>query len=274
MANTPKVDMITSFSGGEFTPALAGHVDFEAYKSGSRFLENLIPEVQGGLKKFYGTREVAVLSNPSDYKMVPFDGQDDPIVLVFHDGIISVIDGDDYYDTDLTTNIHGFGKLTWAQQNSVIYFAHPGVPPFSIRCLGRGDDLKMVFVFEDNQFVDVPYFPLGWKGNFNGTITTNGNTGTVEVEAQRVVSTKLKLPAFLEGASGGKNVLIKAGAPYIPVLEINALGRGGQQSTRYTVNYGTTTVSLIRRRNGVETVVTSVNTGVVVTDTTQQSRQS
>lgn len=255
MANTPKVDMITSFSGGEFTPALAGHVDFDAYKSGSRFIENLIPEVQGGLKKFYGTREIAVLSEPNDYVMVPFDGLDVPAVLVFHDNVISVVDSDDYYDTGLGFSFSGLNKLDWAQQNSVVYFAHPSSAPFFVRYLGRGDDNKLVFTIGEMGFVDVPYFPVGWNGNYGGTVITDGESGLVNVSAQAVVSLRLPLPSFLSGTVGEKNVLRDSSLTTEPALMYSV---GNQHPT---VSFGNTTVVVSRRRNGVVTDIYSILTG-------------
>lgn len=253
MANSPKVDMITSFSGGEYTPALAGHVDMEAYKNGSRYIENLIPEVQGGLKKFYGTRELAVLTQPSDYVLVPFDGLDTPVVLVFHDGVVSVVDGDNYYDTSLSISVAGLSKLTWAQQNAVMYFAHPTTPPFSIRYLGRDNNSKLVFQFEEITFKEVPYFPVGWDGNFNGTITTNGETGTIQVSTGTVTTLKLKLPASFVGSSGAVNVLRGD--------QVACLVRK-RDSSSFTATLGNTTVELIRKRNGVESVVATISTGI------------
>lgn len=260
MANTPKADMITSFSAGEFTPALAGHIDFEAYKSGSRFIENLIPEVQGGLKKFYGTREIAVLTNPRNYVMVPFDGLDAPVVLVMHDGIVSVVDGDFYYDTDISVTVPDLYKLDWAQQNSVIYFAHPACMPFEIRHIGRDEDTgQLLFRMDMSSFVDEPYFPIGWKGNFGGTITTSGESGTITLSAEVTASCRLKVPDVLANSSGTVDVLLP-GATKLAVIDPTiTYGSGstpGQPSAPLVL--GKTKVSIIRKRDGVESVVMTI----------------
>lgn len=256
MANSTKVDITTAFNAGEFTPALAGRIDFQDYKYSARFVENFLPEVQGGLKKFYGTRKIAVINKPDDYLMVPFDALDEPVVLVFHDNAVSVIDGDDYYDTDMSITVAGLRKLNWVQQNSVMYFAHPTTPPFSIRCYGRGDDSKLIFSIEEISFIDVPYFPMEWSGNFNGEITTDAETGTVHVSAGTTVTLKVKLPDSIAGTSGAINTLRPNAGSGIPVL-VKKLG------SDYTVTLGDTKVQLIRKRNGVESVVTTVSTGVM-----------
>lgn len=253
MANSTKVDIATAFNAGELTPALAGRVDFQDYKYGMRFVENFLPEVQGGLKKFYGTRKIAVIAKPDDYVMVPFDALDKPVVLVIHDGAVSVIDGDDYYDTDLTISVAGLKELNWAQSNAIMYFVHPTTAPFSIRCYGRDNDNKLIFRIEEIGFVDVPYFPVGWDGNFNGTITTDGETGTVHLTAGSTVTLSLKMPDSIANTSGAINVL--RGNPVASLVKSIA-------NDNYNVTLGATKVQLIRRRNGVETVVTTISTGV------------
>lgn len=258
MSNATKVDVTTAFNAGEFTPALAGRIDFQDYKYSARFIENFIPEVQGGLKKFYGTRKVAVIAKPSDYVMVPFNGLDEPVILVFHDGIISVIDGDDYYDTELSFSIAGLKQLQWAQQNAVMFFAHPTTPPFTIRCYGRGEDNKLIFTIGEASFIDVPYFPVGWAGNFNGTITTDGETGTIHLTAGTTATLRLKLPDVIADTSGAINVL--RGTPVATLLK-------GYGNDNYNASLGATKVQLIRKRNGVETIVTEVDTGVQQTVT-------
>lgn len=253
MANATKVDVTTAFNAGEFTPALAGRIDFQDYKYSARFIENFLPEVQGGLKKFYGTRKIAVINKPDDYVLVPFDALDNPVILVVHDGLISVIDGDDYYDTTLTITVAGLKELRWTQQNAVMYFVHPTVMPFTIRCYGRdsGNNNKLIFRLEEIEFLDVPYFPVGWAGNFNGTITTDGEVGTIHVTAGTTASLSLKLPDIIVGTSGSVNVLR---GPAVSVL-----------TGENTYSLGATKVQLIRKRNGVESVVSDITTGITKT---------
>lgn len=260
MANATKVDVTTAFNAGEFTPALAGRIDFQDYKYSARFIENFIPEVQGGLKKFYGTRKIAVIAKPSDYVMVPFNGLDRPVVLIVHDGIVSVIDGDDYYDTSLRVAAAGLKSLQWAQQNAVMYFAHPDVPPFEIRCYGRGDDNKLIFTINEIGFIDVPYFPVGWNGNFNGVITTSAETGVITVSSVTTAVLRLKLPDVITSTSGVINVLSQNADMTQTV--VSKVG-----STNYSATTGTTHIRLIRKRNGVETVVSSFTSGVEQTVT-------
>ena len=253
MADSYKPNITTGFSAGEFTPALAGRVDFQDYKYGARLIENLLPEIQGGLKKFYGTREIAVVAEPTNYVMVPFDGADSPVVLFLHDGAVSVADGNDYYDIDLQISVNDYTKLNWQQNNDMIFFVHPDSYPFAINYLGRDQDGKHKFVNANISFKEEPYFALGWDGNFNGEITTNAETGTVTITTIAQVSGRLYLPDFLQGLSGDKNVLSET--------DQTAKLRASYDQTHYTVTLGTTDLQIIRKRNGTETLVSHVNTG-------------
>ena len=60
-----KVQPYTSFNAGEYSPELAGRVDLESFGSSSRFMSNMMSQVSGGVKKFYGTTHVAEVT-PKD----------------------------------------------------------------------------------------------------------------------------------------------------------------------------------------------------------------
>lgn len=254
MADQYKPNITTGFNAGEFTPALAGRVDFEDFKYGARLIENLLPEVQGGLKKFYGTREIAVVAQPTNYVMIPFDGADNPIVLFLHDGAVSVADGNDYYDIDLQISVSDYTKLYWQQNNDIIYFAHPDSYPFAINYLGRDQDGHHKFVNANISFKEEPYFALGWDGNYNGTITTNGDNGTVTVSIISQSGGRLYFPAFLQGVSGDKNVLSQT--------DQTAKLRSRYDSTNYTVTLGNTQIQILRKRGGNTTVLYTFDVGV------------
>lgn len=251
MAVQYKANLTTGFNGGELSPALAGRVDIDEYKFGARFVENFIPEIQGGLKKFYGTALVSVVDLPNDYCIVPFHGGDTTMFLYLHDGIVQLVADGTLYDTDITISCSGLSKLRWAQLNDEIFFVHPDTKPFIINFLGyNSDDERYEFVGGEFEFKDVPYFPLGWKGNYRGTITTTpynasstAASGTIRVSSTSVAQTRLQLPEIVRGVSGAVNLF----GPY-NVCSVNT-------------GFGTTTVQLIRIRNDVESVVFSGTTG-------------
>lgn len=228
--------MTTAFNAGELTPALAGRVDFEDYKYGARLIENFIPEIQGGLKKFYGTRHIATIDKPNNYIMVPFDGADDPLVLVFHDGTVGCIFADTYYETGINISLPDYTRLRWTQMNDILFFAHPASAPFQIELLGVDRNTKRyVFNYTPTQFQDVPYFPVGWRGNYAGEVTSNGSgaAGTVTeltISAPyKQRSLVLSLPQILVGTSGARNVISKNGL----VTDVLSAGTSAEHTGTY-----------------------------------------
>ena len=260
MSDKTKIDVLTAFSSGEFTPSLAGRVDLQDYKFGSRFVENFIPEVQGGLKKFYGTKKIGSIGTPDRSIMVPFDGADQPIILVLHDGVVSVVDDENFYDLDISINVGEYYNLNWQQNNDIIFFAQQDTMPFAIKYKGRDENGKCVFEQETIEFVDVPYFPIGWSGNYNGVVKTDGDSGTVTVTMQTQVEGRLYLPDFLKNISGDKNVIS-------PTNTKASVAAYRYDNSHHTYNYriGATNIEILRYRGGATTVLSTVSIGSIKT---------
>lgn len=265
MASEYKANLTTGFNAGELTPALAGRVDFDDYKFGARFIENLIPEVQGGLKKFYGTRHVATLQNPTAVLFVPWHGLPDPVVLVFHDGTISVVAANSYYDTGIQTSINDTSKLSWVQNNDTMFFAHPDSWPFFVQYFGIDSDKRQyVFKAGRHEFTDVPYFPLGWAGNYNKTLTTteyDGSKGLIEVKAYDQVGGLLTLPDKLKNIVSARNITAESGSSS-DVLS------AGTNLVAKNVTHGDTVIDILRKRGEEVSIVKSISIGTVKKDST------
>ena len=274
MAEQYKPNIATAFTSGELTPALAGRVDIEDYKYGARLIENFIPEVQGGLKKFYGTRNIATIDSLNDFVMVPFDGADDPIVLLFHDGKISVIASDDYYDLEgVVPQVTNCSLLRWAQMNDKIFFAHPDCPPFTIELLGLNRETKKYEFVASNisdNLISAPFFPLGFTGNYGydpeDFVTASGYKGDITIEAAAVDSYLiLKLPDKLKDIVGQRNVLDEANSP-TTVLS------AGTSSEPKATTVGTTVISLIKE--GVDEPIKELTIGSVQNLTLGESSEA
>lgn len=265
MASEYKANLTTGFNAGELTPALAGRVDFDDYKFGARFIENLIPEVQGGLKKFYGTRHIKTLTVANSFIMVPWNGLSSPTVLVFHDGTISVIAGDDYYETGIQTSITDATGLTWAQNNDTMFFAHKDHWPFFIQYFGIDPETQhYIFKADKTEFTEVPYFPLGWSGNYNKTLTTteiDGSKGLITVTAYEQVGGLLTLPPKLRNIASSRNVTSSTG-------EITDVLSAGTNLSAATVTHGATIIDVMRKRGDVESIVKSITIGTTKTEST------
>lgn len=181
-----KTQQITNFNSGEFSPQLAGRVDLEAFAGSARKISNLLPEVTGGLKKFYGTKHVTEIDS-EPVVMVPFINRHEPMALIIRENNIGLVYSDNYEELSIRIpNGLDISKLRWKQINDRILFAHPDVQPFSIDFNGISDSGEYQFLIETLEFDEVPYFPIGWKGDYNGELllepvddTVNSYTATI-----------------------------------------------------------------------------------------------
>lgn len=200
MADSNKrVQPYTSFNAGEYSPELAGRVDLESFGSSSRFMSNMMSQVSGGIKKFYGTTHIAekqLTEGVAGVKMIPFINKHEPMVLVFW-GIdrgsanpaeqisVGLIYGDEYEDLNITLpSSININELRWKQINDVIIFAHESVQPLGIKFYGlapEGSQNKYLFTAESIVFDEVPYFPIGSKSDYNGELEASGISGQITI---------------------------------------------------------------------------------------------
>ena len=202
-----KTQQITNFTSGEFSPQMAGRVDLEAFASSARKISNFLPEVTGGLKKFYGTRHVAEVDTARQQVLVPFINKYEPMALLIRDGATGLVRSGEY--EELSVKIPGgldISKLRWKQVNDRILFAHPDVQPFSIDFQGIDDSGKYLFTTDFIEFDEVPYFPIGWKGDYSGSLvfeSVSGATNTYTATIESGVSVLLSYPEPIADSSFG-----------------------------------------------------------------------
>lgn len=240
-----KTQQITNFNSGEFSPQLAGRVDLEAFAGSARKISNLLPEVTGGLKKFYGTKHVAEIDS-EPVVMVPFINRHEPMALVIRENNIGLVYSDNYEELSIRIpNGLDISKLRWKQVNDRILFVHPDVQPFSIDFHGLDESNKYKFTTDSIAFIDVPYFPIGWLGEYLG-----------ELEFAAVSGSENTYTASIPG--GG--ALVDIPFPY-PVNTTNTYSRwsGEEYDGRDGYTVSAPQVSLIKvTDSGEETLVTGV----------------
>lgn len=173
-----KTQQITNFNAGEFSPDMAGRVDLEAFASSARKITNFLPTVTGGLKKFYGSTHISEIDIPADFIMVPFINSHEPMSLVLHDGNIGLLTTSSYKELNQNTPIlSGYDQLRWQQINDRIFFVHPTTQPFAIDFYGT-EDGEYIFIQTDVLFEEVPYFPIGFTGDYKGKLKIELKEGT------------------------------------------------------------------------------------------------
>ena len=259
-----KAGVTTSFNGGEIAPYLAGRVDHEGFSKCVRKLVNGIPEIGGGIKKFYGTEFVHALpiergilddlgmSRPISerFALIPFHHEDEKFLLVLHDGKLDAIVDDHFVQLGIRLpTISDYQKIRYEQANDVLICCCEECEPFRIEYLGFNRSAEAAFALKIIEFDEVPYFPLGYTGNYSGVIEIEGEEETVIAripDALRTISVKVSYPAML------------------PVGTFSVSGkvyRGYKTENSYTSTtdptMGDITVSLVKRIGDNDTVVKS-----------------
>lgn len=173
-----KTQQITSFNSGVFSPDMAGRVDLEAFASSARKITNFLPAVTGGLKKFYGSTHISEIDKPDDFILVPFINSHEPMCLVLHDGSVGLLTTNSYEELNQNLPItSGYDRLRWQQINDRIFFVHPTTQPFAIDFYGASED-GYIFIQTSVQFEEVPYFPIGFTGDYSGKLKIELQEGT------------------------------------------------------------------------------------------------
>lgn len=175
-----KAGVTTSFNGGEIAPYLAGRIDHEGFEKCVRKSLNGIPQIGGGMKKFYGTRAVSVMPAAKNYALVPFHHEDSVFLLVLHDGVLDAIIDDNFVSLNIPLpTISDYQSIRYEQANDVLICCSEECTPFRIEYLGYTTSAEASFRIVQIEFDEVPYFPLGYTGNYSGQIEITGVSGTV-----------------------------------------------------------------------------------------------
>jgi len=257
MSDKLKADVLSAFNGGETTPELAGRVDKEELKFGTRYVSNFLPTHQGGLKKWYGTSKVATvaLDASSKHRLIEFDGASEPLALLFSGGDVYSVSAGEVYKQDFNVYEDQISDASYLQINDLIYFANKTSAMFQIQYYGV-ENGHHIFKLKDSYIKEEPFFPYSWRGNYNKNIQTNGYNGVLTAEATSATfGYALELPQRLQNPGAGINVLFDNGP-------LNCITGGNKRNDQFVqldttcdMTGGMTELKLIRVRGGIESQV-------------------
>ncbi|MGE4551610.1 MAG: hypothetical protein AB7D57_00765 [Desulfovibrionaceae bacterium] len=131
---------ITSFTGGELSPRLAGRVDLAKYFSGCAVLENFLVWPHGGATRRSGLRFAAeAKDHGKKSRLVPFEfNAEETYVLEFGDGFMRVFtdygiiladEGTEPYEIETPYAEADLAGLGYAQSADKLYLTHRGYAP-------------------------------------------------------------------------------------------------------------------------------------------------
>ena len=150
-----------NFSSGEIAPILNSRGDVVLYQNGAKAIENMIPLIEGGLKKRHGTKLVSTFASGDALRVIPFSPTgEDSYIVVLGNGRLTVfkIVGNtatsvfsDNASPYLTADIQ---DVQYVYSEYALYFTHEKYPP---RALSTNKDFSSWSVA--NMIFDIP--PMG-----------------------------------------------------------------------------------------------------------------
>lgn len=191
-----KIQPYLCFNAGEYSSDLAGRIDLESFAASSRKLVNMMSQVTGGLKKFYGTYHVANIpvteSDNVKIKLVPFINKEEPLAFVFIqkplETTVGILSASAYTSIGIKIPaVVDIEAMRWKQINDKVIFVERSVQPFSITYYGKDANDQYMFFTEQVAFAEVPYFPVGATSDYLGKVTANRLDGlvTLTIPAER-----------------------------------------------------------------------------------------
>lgn len=125
-----------NFSAGELAPTLYTRTDIQQYANGAKELTNVIPLVEGGVKKRPGTYFLSLAEN--SHRLVPFIvNSSDTFALIFRDGFIDVFNPrtksiiTSIISPYTASQIH---DIQYVQYRYEMFLTHNEVPVYRFMC--------------------------------------------------------------------------------------------------------------------------------------------
>lgn len=256
-----KLQSFNSFNAGEYSPELAGRVDLESFGSSTRYMSNMMSQVSGGVKKFYGTKHIVEKPESFDgqkVKLIPFVNRNEPMAFVLweplnYKGIIfdtskieiGLVTENEYYDLGLFLpgNVL-LDDIRWQQVNDKVFLVSPSMQPMSINFLGIGEGNKYLFDLSGIEFSEIPYFPVGAADNYVGPIKATGVSGTVNLTIVPS-AVYVMFPTFISDSSSYTRTYSDSGSNRVPYRD-------------YYISKSTVTVYRVRGEETTE-ILSNVN---------------
>lgn len=253
-----KLQGFTAFNSGEYSKDLAGRVDLESFASSTRFTSNMLTQVSGGLKKFYGTNHITEKAVDNfQVKMIPFINDYEPMAFVVYGNTdentdqglrVGLIYGDSYKDLDIELpNTVKVDELRWQQMQDRLILCHSSVQPFTIDFYGKDDGGDYLFNTTQVAFKEIPYFPIGTTNDYKGTLHASGVDGTIT----------LSIPSGTAGVLAYFPSILYNNSSYTRQTSYTVVLASADNYSYYQPKVNNSTVKLYRIRSGVSTVLAS-----------------
>lgn len=151
------IDLLkNNFSSGELSPVLQTRTDVVIYQNGAKLLENVLPQVEGGVRKRNGTMLMRSGTEAEFIRLIAFvPSAKTPYLLVLGVNKISVVNAITFNEVASVTtpypNSEVINDLQFVYSEYTMYFTHPEYAPRVLRT----DKEFSSWVFETLTF-DIP----------------------------------------------------------------------------------------------------------------------
>ena len=184
-----------NFTSGEFSPDMHDRTDFVKHKNALKTLENCLVKPQGGIIRRPGTRFVAHTPDALGNRLVRFVfSADQAYVLEFSYALIrfyrnggQLVSGGSPVTVGTPWTAAELNDLQFAQEQDVVYIAHPDHPVYKLRRLADTEWDLVAVQFKPQPSDERGFFP-------SATLTPSATTGSITLTA----SAASFLPSYVD----------------------------------------------------------------------------
>lgn len=162
-----------NFTSGELSPHIWLRTDLQQFRNGAKAVENMLPIVEGGIKKRGGTKLLSVEQDA--VRILPFNvSHTNNFIIVFKPNQIDILSSNGTLIKRFETNytVEQIYKINYCQSRYNLWLVHPDHPVSWIRC---SEDFTnwafdtFTFTVPPLEEVSTPYYPLTPSGQDVGT---------------------------------------------------------------------------------------------------------
>ena len=224
----------SNFNAGELSPPLGGHIDLDRYANGVRTMLNAIPQIEGGARRRFGTRQIASSKSTGTTRLVPFVfSKSQAFVLEMGDQYVRFYSKDGQIQQSGTPievatpwTADQVFEIEYAQGSDTMFIAHPSTP---IKRLVR--ILQTAWTISEAPFDPGPIDEIGKR--INGPLTLSGTAAGATVDV-------FSAAGGLIASDVGRNIAAGPGVAEIigvaSATNATALIKASFDSTTYAAN--------------------------------------
>lgn len=165
-----------NFSSGELSPHIWMRTDLAQFRNGAKEVLNMLPIVEGGIKKRGGTKLISTQADA--VRILPFNvSHSNNFIVVFKPRQISILSSDGTLIRSFVTNYTAdqINKINYCQSRYNLWLVHPDHPVSWVRCSEDFTNWSFdpfPYSVPPLEEVNTPFYPVTPSGQDTGTTIT------------------------------------------------------------------------------------------------------